>query len=117
MGRSVDLYSYDKKQLVEEICKYCKTEDTDLIYKILNSFGSTINDRYILLKDEFAEEYCSYYEVSTVLDKVFNSDNIFGNVFCTFNELADRKELISHGNAYESFLDDYTGKIFELVED
>lgn len=99
MGRSVNLYSYDYEKLKNELIKYCgaKTEEeTKKLEEILTDFGNIIGDRYIILNNEFWEDYSCYYNVASVIDNAFGRDDSFGEVFCVFrDETMDKRELIS----------------------
>ena len=102
MGRSIDLYSYDYNKLKTKIADYCKTDNLELIEKVLSSCGNKMGDRYIILNQEFWEDASCYYNVANILDKIFKVDDTFGNVFCTFDDSeTDRQELISAIEIYE----------------
>lgn len=96
MSRSIDLYSYDYEKLLNKVIEHCNTDNKELAEKILLACGNKIADRYILLNQEFWEDYSCYYNVASVLDNVFNVEDSFGEIFCTFrNSPADRQGLIS----------------------
>ena len=88
--------SYDYQKLQIKILDYCKTEDVELVDKILLSCGTKISDRYIILNQELWDDCSCYYNVANVLEKVFHVDDVFGYVFCSMNdEDTDREELVS----------------------
>ena len=95
MGCSVDLYSYNKNNLKQNIFNKCQIEPSEQNCKILDfildEFGSTIGDTYILLNNEFWEEYNCYYNISSVIDKVFNVKHSFD---CFLND-ETKEDLIS----------------------
>lgn len=96
MGRSIDLYSYDYEKLVNKTLDVCKTDNRELVEKILLSFGNKIADRYILLNQELWDDYSCYYNVASILNKVFKVEDVFGDIFCSFNrEEVDKKDLIA----------------------
>ena len=101
MGRSINLYSYNYEQLTNELLKVCETNNTELVEKILLACGNKIGDRYILLNQEFWEEFNSYYTVASIFSEVFGIDDVFGKVFCTFDDKCKREELISAMAIYE----------------
>ena len=112
MGRSIDLYSYDYDKLKVKILDFCKTEDAELVEKILLICGSKVADRYILLNQELYEDCSCYFNVSTVLEKIFKVDDVFGKVFCAYpNKIADSKELCSSVEMCE--IEDTLGIEFE----
>lgn len=102
MGQSINLYSYDYEKLKNKIMEFCKTDNTDLVDKILLAAGSKIADRYILLNQELWDGYSCYYNIANVIDEVFNIDDSFGEIFCGINSKdCDRQELISSMDKYE----------------
>jgi hypothetical protein len=89
-------------KLVNEILKVCNTNDKTLVEKVLLLGGEKVGDRYILLNNECWEEYNSYYNIPTALEKIFKVDDVFGKVFCTYpNNIADSKELCSSVEMYD----------------
>ena len=102
MGRSIDLYSYNYNKLTNKILKVCETSDKELVEKILLSCGTKIADRYIILNQEFWEGSSCYYNVATVLERMFDVGDVFGEVFCSFdNSETDQKEIVSAMEIYE----------------
>ena len=95
MSMSVDLYSYNFEKLINKILTFCKTDDKELVEKVLLSCGNKIGDKYIILNQELWEEYNCYYNVARVLEKIFHVEDVFGNVFCTWkdNEV-DKEDLV-----------------------
>lgn len=81
MGCSVELYGFDKNNLKQSIFDKCKIEPNEQNCKILDfildRFGSTFGDVYIILNNEFWDEWDCYYNISGVIDKVFNVYNSF----------------------------------------
>lgn len=112
MSQSVEIHSYDYNQLVSAILNVCKTNDKEMIEKILLLGGEKVGDRYILLNNEVWEEFNSYYNIPTALEKIFKVDDVFGKVFCTYpDNIADEKELRSGIEMYE--IEDAVGIEFE----
>jgi hypothetical protein len=104
MSRSIDLYSYDYEKLVNRILEVCDTDNRALIEKVLDACGNKISDRYVILNQEFWEDYSCYYNVAKALEKIFKVDDVFGKVFCTFDDNeTDRKELTSAMDICEIF--------------
>lgn len=102
MGRSIDLYSYDYEKITNKVLEVCKTEDKELVEKILLSCGNKIGDRYIILNQEFWEDCSCYYNVARTLERIFKVDDVFGKVFCTFkDDETDRQELIQAMEMYQ----------------
>lgn len=104
MGRSIDLYSYDYDELKARILDFCKTDNEELVEKILLTSGNRISDRYIILSQELWEDCNCYFNVANVLEKVFKVEDVFGNVFCNYKEnYADKQDLVSAIEDYEIF--------------
>lgn len=96
MGKSIDLYSYDYNKLLNRILEVCKTNDKELVEKILLSCGTKIADRYIILNQELWDDCSCYYNVATSLERIFNIEDVFGEVFCCLdNSKTDKQELVS----------------------
>lgn len=95
------LYSYNKKYLKQDIFTKCKIEHSEKNEKILDfildNFGSTINDKYIILNNEFWEEGNCYYNIFNVINKVFN----VGNSFDCFLYNKSKEMLISYTEEYD----------------
>lgn len=87
MGVSIDLYSYDYEALLEGIQSYTKAENTEVIRKILLIGGNVVGDKYIILNNELWEDNSSYYNVPNALERLYKVDDVFGKIFCTFDEL------------------------------
>jgi len=101
MGRSIDLYSYDYNKLVNKILAVCKTNDIELVEKVLSVCGNKINDRYVILNQDFWEGCSCYYNVARALEHLFHVDDVFGEVFCSFNnEKTDKQDLINAIEVY-----------------
>lgn len=82
--------------------EFCETDNVELVEKVLLACGSKVADRYILLNQELWDGCSCYYNVGSVLEKLFKVDNVFGNVFCTWpKNIADCKELIAAKEMYE----------------
>jgi hypothetical protein len=102
MSRSIDLYSYDYEKLVNKTLEVCKTDNRELVEKILLAGGNKVGDRYIILNQEMWESCSCYYNVSSALERIFKINDVFGAVFCTFNDNeTDKKELIQAMEMYE----------------
>jgi hypothetical protein len=96
MGRSIDLYSYDCEKLINKLQDVCNTNDRELIEKVLLCCGEKISDRYVILNQEFWDGCSCYYNVTRVLERIFNVEDVFGKVFCTLKDgETDEQELIS----------------------
>lgn len=102
MSRLIDLYSYDYEKLTNRILEVCKTDNKKLVEKILLSCGTKIVDRYIILNQEVWEDCSCYYNVVHVLERLFKVDDVFENVFCTFDDnVTDKQELIQAIEMYQ----------------
>ena len=96
MGQSIDLYSYNYDKLQNKILGYCRTDDKELVNKILLACGNKIVDRYIILNQEIWNGRSCYCNVAHILDEVFKVDDIFGYIFCDYKDTdLDCMNLIS----------------------
>ena len=85
MSMSVCLYSYKADELECAIAEYYQTKDIEKIDDILSAAGSFIGDRYLLLQNDFWEEYNAYFNLPSALDSAFGSEerhDVFGKCFC-----------------------------------
>lgn len=86
MGRYINLYSYDYKELLKELKKFCETEDEELLKYILLSCGNVVADKYIILNQEIRESENAYSIVAHTIDRCFDKDDCFGEVFCSMSK-------------------------------
>ena len=49
--------------------------DVELSHKILDACGSFFGDKYVLLNNEFYDEYNPYFKVSYLFDSAFNKED------------------------------------------
>ncbi|MGG5333762.1 hypothetical protein [Enterococcus sp. AZ163] len=106
MGVNIDLHSYDYEPLLEGIKNYVGTEDTNEIDKILRACGSVIDGKYIILNNELWDGYSPYYNVAGALDRHFKSDDVFGEVFCTFDNKYGHENLINACDSPDEILEE-----------
>ncbi len=94
MGVSIDLIKFDFDKLVTEIMTTKNITNRETLEKILISFGEKIDNVYIILNNEYYEDYNSYYELTHFIDEYFNvedsSDCIYsknvGLTYCNCNK-------------------------------
>lgn len=104
MGQSIDLYSYNYEKLVNKTLEVCKTDNKKVVEDILLACGNKIGNKYIILNQELWEDSSCYYNVAIVLEHVFNTEDVFGKVFCTFDDdELEREDLISAIDKYEIY--------------
>lgn len=104
MGMSVDLYSYDFNQLVSGIANFVKTDDKEKIEKILLVGGNKIDNRYVILSNDFFEDFDPYMNIPSAIDRYFDVEDTFGECFCTFDNKYGFTELISAVDGPEEIL-------------
>lgn len=95
MGTSIDLYKYDYDTLVKTLVAEKGISDVAMLEKILLKFGEKIGTCYILLNNEYYEDYNSFYSCSSLIDNYFKVEDSF-DIF-----LGLRKEVNCNQNTYE----------------
>lgn len=111
---SISLYSYDYSKLLNLILKVCKTNNSELVEKILATGGNKVGDRYVILDCNYSSyDNNSYFNVPNALSQIFGVDDVFSKTLCMWgDEYADKKELIT-----SVFLEHISYKLgFELSE-
>lgn len=94
MGRSVELKVGNYDTILNQLVESFKIEDVEFLEKVLLSFGEKLGDSYVLLHNEYYEEFNSYFNVSEFIDRYYNVDSF--RVF-----LDNMSEGVSNMNAYE----------------
>lgn len=93
MSVDVDLYKYDYLKLFAKLKEIGATDEAKL-ENILLTFGFRFGDVYIILCDGHAQEdYNSYYNLGTAIDKAFGLDNSFDPI-CDMGELLEAHKAI-----------------------
>lgn len=93
MGASIDLYSYDYNKLVTKTMNVCKTTNKELIERVLLSCGNKIENRYIILDQDFWEDSNCRSNLARVLERLFKVDDAYSDIFFLDNDI-DEQELI-----------------------
>lgn len=101
MSRSVDLYSYDYKELVEGIKEYVHEEDTTLIEKAMNECGNVIGDKFVILSNEYAEDYSPMENMATAINYLYGVEDTFGEILLTFDDKFGYERLKSYSDTPE----------------
>lgn len=98
MGRSVELFRYNYDKLVDCFLEKKEIDNKEILEQILLSFGEKVGDFYILLNNEFYGEYNSYYNLTRLIDNVFNCENSFDII--SYNKEADCIEMVCNRDIY-----------------
>lgn len=79
MGVCIDLERYDYEKTKRNLLKVTKEKDEEMIDKILEEFGTKINNDYIVLNNEYYEEDNCAYNVLNFLESYygFKDDEIW----------------------------------------
>lgn len=80
MGISIMPYFYEEQPLIEAL-KKDGAEDEVLLRKIMEKFGTFLGNKYILLHNEYYQDYNPYFELADVLNSAFDYK---GNDGCKF---------------------------------
>ncbi|MGG2024165.1 hypothetical protein AB1282_00445 [Gottfriedia sp. S16(2024)] len=76
MGRSVDMNVGDYGKIREELVTV-GVKDEPFLDEILLAFGHKSGSDYFLLNNEYWEDYNSYYNVSTFIDRYYGVKDSF----------------------------------------
>jgi len=82
MGRSLDIYCYETGKLIEAIEDFTGGK-RERIKEILDAFGDYVGDYYILVCNEFWEEYNSFFGIGDVIDSEFDCKDSY-EIFSTY---------------------------------
>lgn len=100
MGVYVDLYKINFEDYINELMKEPKINDRKMLKKIMLEFGEKIGDQFILLNNEYYEDYNSYYSMFHLIDSYFEIEEYVDiESFDVFLEM--REEMVSNMNQYE----------------
>ena len=118
MGRCVDMIKVDIEPFKDCIIKKLKVENTkenrDLIQRVLDKFGYTHEGAYIILNNEFTEDWNPYFNICTVLASAFGQSESKIDLFdCFYDKKVKHDYLKSYADKYE--VADELG--IELIED
>jgi hypothetical protein len=76
MSTSIDLYIYETDNLILKLKEWGASDDA-LLLSILQSCGSFVGKSYVLLCNEYYEEFNPYYNVMSLLESAFGLDNAY----------------------------------------
>ncbi|MCK9571195.1 hypothetical protein M0R72_19755 [Candidatus Pacearchaeota archaeon] len=76
MGADVGLYKFSYPELFAKL-KGIGATDEAMLEKILLTFGFRFGDVYIILSDQHADDYNSYWSLGDALDNAFGIDDSF----------------------------------------
>lgn len=74
MGICIDLNIYKAESLIQRF-KDIGVEDEERIRAILSDCGRFVGDEYIILNNEYYDEYNPYYSVIDILDTAFGIES------------------------------------------
>lgn|SRR5690606_3743901 len=95
MGISIEVRVGDFNEIKTELISRFKIEDEVFLEKILLQFGEKIGDKYVLLNNEFWDEFNSYYGISTFIDRYYSVEDSF-DIFLRM------KEVNANWNVYDA---------------
>ena len=97
MGIDIDVYKYNLKKLKKSFMELPEVNDEDLLTKIMLEFGEVIGDSYIILDNEYYEDGNCFYNLSSMIDQVFETKD-------SFNVLLDQREsVLSYKELYDAY--------------
>lgn len=95
MGININLEKCNFNELVNNLMTQRNIKDQKMLEKILLAFGEKTGDIYYLLNNEKWEDYNSYYNVATFIDKYFGIEDSF-DIICDLT-----KDAICNQGIYE----------------
>lgn len=96
MSVCVDLNRYDYEKTKRALLEKTKEKDETMIDKILQEFGTKIDNDYIILNNEFWEDYNCFYNVMEFIERYYGFED--GDVYECFirsikEEMTDYKDI------------------------
>lgn len=117
MSVCVDLNRYDYNKTKKALLEKTKEKDETMIDKILQEFGTKIDNDYVLLNNEFWEESNCFYNIMEFIEKYYKFED--GDVYECFIR-SDKDEMIDYKDieqACENLGIDYDDLYDEESED
>lgn len=99
MGISIDLEKVNYKTLIEELMKDKKINDMKLLEKIILEFGNLVGEDLVLLHNEYYEEGICTWNLFTMIDEVFETEDTYSKYVQIREEMIGYKEI---DEAYEN---------------
>ena len=105
MGMSVDVLMFDRKELIDGLIG-CGCYNGSVVEEVLDMFGKTICDKYVILIDEHQSDD-SMYLLCRTLESLFDLDNVIDPIY------AIDFEYIGGGCTDHNWVED--GKMVDLL--
>ena len=100
MARSV-VYKFNFNELVNTLVAKLKIDSTQKLQKILLSCGEKLGEYYVILSNEYKEDYDPFFVVCRLIDRAFNITDELDDSLEVLLDLgesminyADKEELI-----------------------
>ena len=101
MSVDVDLHKVKYAKYLNELMKLEEVNDKETLEKILLKFGEKIGDYYILLNNEYYNDYNSYYNLFSLIDFYFKIDDTYPNKSSHEVFLNLCEEMVANRNRYD----------------
>ncbi len=101
MGVDIELYKVKYNEYIKELMKKEEVDDQEMLERILLEFGEKIGEYYILLNNEYYEDYNSYYNLFAVIDSYFKIDDVSPNEDSHEIFLDISEEMVAHKDKYD----------------
>lgn len=75
MGVSIDLNRYDYEKTKKALLEKTNEKDENVIDKILQEFGTKINNDYIILNNEYYEDGNCFYKILEFIERYYKLED------------------------------------------
>lgn len=81
MGCSIDFYKLNYDELIQRLRIRIGNKDLENLEGIVLKFGIKLDNDFYILNNEYCEEYNSYYNLSTFLDRYYDIESSFDDIY------------------------------------
>lgn len=99
MGISIDLEKVNYEKFINKLMENPKINNRELLEKIILEFGNHIGEDLIILHNEYYEDGICTWNLFTMIDEVFGTDDTYSEYIQIREEMISYKEI---DEAYEN---------------
>lgn len=89
MGCSIDMKKYNFDDLVNSLMGMEEVDDKEMLEEILVVFGERFDEYYILLNNQYYDDYNSYFNLAKFIDKYFDVEGGSFDILLDCGETVD----------------------------